>query len=122
MGWTTWDKFPRVKDLDSYFCPKLELVKLSQISWLGTCACMKLLHKQHTKKETKRKEGKEKERKKGRKKERKLESLTEKGSLKARDREGERARGWKREGGEGNHATLLRTPCVPYHGKTLRKR
>ena len=52
--------FSKVKDLDNYFFSKLELVKLNQISWLGTCACMKIVHKQHTKKETKEKEGKEK--------------------------------------------------------------
>ena len=92
MGWTTWDKFPMVKDLDSYFCPKLEFVKLSQISLLGTCACMKLLHKQHTKKETKRKEGKEKERKKGRKKERKKKERRKEKREKEREKEREKAR------------------------------
>ena len=64
-------------------------------------------------------EKRNKELEKERTRERKPENLTEKGSLKAREIERERARVWKRESGEGNHATLLRTPNRNPRGRCL---
>ena len=74
MGWTTWDNFPRVKDLDKCFVLSWELVRFEP-KYLGceTCAnsvlhmcvgvCAGNMAKQKGKKERKqRRERKEKQR------------------------------------------------------------